>query len=460
MMAIPAASRRDMLRQLAVPAGFAFAGGSALLRATPQASEAGTVVEAEDFGGPAPVSGDAAPALRAALADLAGRGGGTLRLRTGKTYRLESIDPATRQLPSALQASIGLPAGSANINIDLNGATLLQVAVAATIGPGYRRFNDPQLASSVSEIAGEPRRGDRSVRLRSGSAPAPGAVVMLVSGNTTPRRQTYLPVAEMLVVADASHGEVAFDRPLAKDHRRLAGMPTGLIDLSSDSVRNFAILGPGTVDNPHRHCGNLMQIMGLRIERVHCHARAGLLLRGRDIAMRDCTATVAADWSAPVIRPMCLALDTGTSNVTIERFRASGGSAMTYLHLHEGLADVSVTGLRIDNGSRHDPDGAIVAAVSIQGGSRNVTLSEVRIHANPQGPGLLARQFRPMGISNHGLTLRDVVLSGRFAGPALVVQDDASAVIENIDLRGARVPHGQKLLRIEGKHRMSGIIVS
>jgi hypothetical protein len=441
-------SRREALTALA-------AGSGALLWPWRALAAAGPVVEPEQFGPIADERGDAAPAINAAIADLVSAGGGTLRFRSGKTYLLGSTVAATARSGEAFNASIGLPAGARNLVIDLNGATLRQVSDAFSIGTAYRMFNDRQVADSAVALAGTARRGDTSVRLRGNARPMPGAVVMLVAGNTLVNG-AYAPMAEMAVIARAAGDRVWFDRPLRKDYIPHGNWPHGLIDVTALSLRNLAIVGPGRIVNTRRRVGNVLQANGLTMENVTCEGRGGMNLRGRDIVVTDCSAAIQADWKAPVYRPYCLAFDTGTSDVAVRNFHAAGGDNMAFLHLHEGQANVAVSDLVIENGTRTDPRGESPAAISILGGSWNVSIARARVVNNPQGSAIEARRSGAAQTAQSDLSLTDLAVEGWFRdSPVRIVADTGR--IDGLDLRRARTSRGKPLALIGGRPELQRI---
>jgi hypothetical protein len=455
--------RRRALAGIAAIGGTAGLMGGRLLAASGVPSR---VVEPEDFAAIGDGRGDAAAAINAAIAELVQRGGGTLRLRSGKTYRLETTDPRTAATHPDYLSSIGLPPGAHDIVIDLNGAVLLQVADAHTIGSAFSFYNAPRLTPSVRPMRGTPQRGDSVVELAPGAQlPRVGSVVMLAAGNTTP--EAFAPVAEMQIVSGISGRVVHFDRPLAKSYRPFAkawfgAVPYGLFDLTDRSARNIALIGPGRIVNTRRRAGNLMQVLGLSVRGVSCEGRGGLALRGRDVEVIDCSARIQADWRKPIFRPVCCALDTGTSHATIRNFEASGGTGVTFLHLHEALADVEVSGLTIMNGNTYDPAAEGNGAISILGSSWNVTIDGATIVNNPQGWGIRAVKSSIGAGGNRNLKLRNITLAGDFRLAPVLIDDDAEVLLDNIDISRARIVpprNAARKLEVKGARVKLGKVV-
>jgi hypothetical protein len=440
-------TRRQTLASLAAASGAA-ALPADWLGAAPVPS---LVVEPEDFAQIADGRGDAAAAINSALGELARRGGGTLRFRRGKTYRLETSDPRTAATHPAYLASIGLPGGAHDIVIDLNGAVLLQVVDAYTIGSAFAIFNTPRLIGDVLPMRGTPQRGDGAVELAPGLAvPRAGSVVMLAAGNTTPG--SFAPVAEMQVVSSVNGRTLHFDRPLAKSYHRFGRGPSGeapfgLFDVTGRSLRNISLIGPGRIVNDKRRAGNLMQIVGLTVRNVTCEGRGGLAMRGRDLAMLDCSAEIRANWRQPIYRPICCGFDTGTSHARIRNFQADGGSGATYLHLHEALADIAVEGLSIVNGTTFDPAAEGNGAISILGSSWNVSIDGATIANNPQGWGIRAVQSSIGAGGNRALRLQNITLAGEFRLEPVLIDDDSDVLLGNIDVSRARVVPSRKGVR-------------
>lgn len=430
----PILSRRSAVALLAAAGGTA-AVSPWLMSVARSASASVAVLLAEQLGAVGDGRTDDAPALNRAIEVLAAQGGGILRLRQGATYVLGSIHPSSGQSSDSYRASICFPAGAHNITIDLNGATLLQAVDAYSLGVAYRMFNDRALRRQIIPIRGAPARGDSSFRVRRADAPRirKGGVYMLLSSNTVPPPVAYAPIAE-IIVADRLEGTRIFtDRPLSKMHTTASEAPTGLLDLSGMHLRDLAIIGPGRIVNRFRRCGNLLQVMGLRLEGVTCEGRGGLTVRGRDLTITDCAAEIQANWAAPLFRPYCLALDTGTSHAAIRNFTATGGTNVTYLHLHEGLADVLVSGLRIDNGQTAMPGAENVGAISILSGSWNLTIEDAQITNNPEGPAIMARTTTlPVG-GNRNLTLRRIKMAGTFRQGPVILIDGNPATLDGLD---------------------------
>lgn len=415
------------------------------------------IMNPEMFGAVEDGAGDATGLLDSAIEFLTSHGGGTLRFASGKTYRLASVAPGTERLNRALAASIGLPPGTRNLTFDLNGCTLLQACDALTFGAKYRRFNDPPLRNTIKPILGPwPRRGDRAVQLAEMAEFQGGDVVMLVSCNVA-SRPIYTPVAEMLVIEAVNGNMITFTETLSKDHEPDGENLIGLIRLNDDSIRNCAIVGPGTIVNHQRRCGNVTQVIGFRMSKVKCEGRGGMVIRGRHIVVEDCISIINANWSEPLYRPYALAFDTGTSEVKVRNFVADGGDNITYLHLHEGLADVLVRNVKIRNGTQYDSRAPAVAAVSILGTSWNVWIDDVTIVNNPQGPGLVARESAVVARGNRELRIEKLRLEGNFRTRALLVRDREVADIKGVELIGTTSGTAQDLVVIEGAaHRVSG----
>lgn len=442
-------SRRRALGWLAA------GGGAALWPSSGTAQTSSMVVEAESFGKFGDAQGDAAPAINAAMAALVRSGGGTLRFRSGKTYLCDAIAGASARTSEAYRSSIALPPGARNIVFDLNGAIIRQVSDAMTFGAGYRLFNDRKVADTAVPLAASAKRGDQSVRLRASGAFVPGQVCMLLAGNTVPN--AYSPIAEMLVVSRVAGDTVWFDRPLRKDYRPRGNTPFGLIDATPVSASNIALLGPGRVINERRRTGNFLQILGMRMDGVSCEGRGGMGLRGRDITVTNCSASIEANWSKPVFRPYCLAFDTGTSDVTVRNFRASGGSNMTYLHLHEGQANARISNFVIENGIHFDPQGENDAAISILGASWNVAIDGATVVNNPQGAAITARESPAAGAGDVGLALSNIVVQGVFRQTPVVILEKHPFHIDGLDLRRARGPRAP-VLRFEGNPLLSNVL--
>jgi hypothetical protein len=447
----PSLSRRRALGWLAA------GGGAALWPSSLLSQSAATVVEPEAFGHFGDGQGDAAPAINAAIAALARGDGGTLRFRSGKTYLLDATVDATAQTAEAYRSSIAIPPAAKDITFDLNGAVLRQVSDAMTFGCSYRLFNDRKVADTAIPLAAPASRGDASVHLRSTAAVRPGMICMLVARNTLADKD-YAPIAEMLVISRVEGNSVLFDRTLRKDYRPNGNWPFGLIDASAISAINIAIVGPGRVINDRRRASNLIQLLGARVQNVTFEGRGGLGLRGRDILVTDCSAAIQANWSPPVFRPFCLAFDTGSSDVRVHNFHATGGSNMTYLHLHEAQANVAVSGLSIRNGTLSDPHGEQQSAISILGGSWSVVIASTRVTNNPQGSAIEARRSGSAGTAQSELTLSNIAIDGQFrTTPVLVAAQDGSVRIDRLDLRGAHTIGGKPLMQIGGQPEMSEI---
>jgi hypothetical protein len=441
-------TRRRLLAGMAASSGLlAMRGSSAVPGAGPQA------ITPEMFGD---VAGDAAPAIAAALEFAAANDGTTIRFTAGKTYRLASWRRGSDVSDASYRASIALPPRLRNITLDLNGATLLQACDAHTFGALYRMFNDRVMRASAIPLRALPGRGAKQAVLAGPADLRAGSVVMLVSSRTY--AGAYAPIAELLEVAEVNGNAVRFASPVRKSHVGSRSDPLGLIDITDHHIRDCRLVGPGRIVNRYRRAGTVLQANGFAMAGIQVAGRGGFILRGRGIHLSDCSAQIRADWSAPVFRPYAIGFDTGTSEASIAGFRADGGDNMTYLHLHEGLADIAVTDLTIVNGTKAAADGERVAAVSILGQSDDVSLTRIRIENNPQGPAIEARFAPTVKRGNHGLQLRDLVVSGTFAGAAVVIDDSDPTVLDNVDLSGARVSRGHQLLQVRGgPHRLAAI---
>jgi hypothetical protein len=447
----PGSTRRRLL------AGIAASGGLLAVRGSSAVPVAGQrIVTPEMFGDIADGAGDAAPAIAAALAFAAEQGAQVIRFTPGKTYRLASWARGSDVSSGSYRASIALPPRLRNLTFDLNGATLLQACDAMTFGALYRMFNDETMRASAIRLRALPAPGAKQAALARPSGLRPGSIVMLVSSRTY--APVYTPIAELLEVAEASGDSVRFASAVRKAHIAPKSDPLGLIDITDHHIRDCRLIGPGRIVNRYRRAGSVFQAFGFAMSRIDVVGRGGFIVRGRGLTIGDCSAQIQADWSAPVFRPYAIGFDTGTSEASIAGFHADGGSNMTYLHLHEGLADIAVSDLTIINGTRPDPAGAHQAAISILGQSDNVSLSRIRIANNPQGPAIEARLAPAVSRGNHGLQLRDIVVSGTFAGAAVVVNDSDPAVLDNVDLSNARLSRGTRLLQISGgSHRLAAV---
>lgn len=353
-----------------------------------------------------------------------------------------------------------MPAGARGIVIDLNGATLMQDIDAYTIGAAYPLYNTPERRHLVLPMRGTPRRGDTAVELTPGTPPPrPGTLVMLAAGNTVERY--WSPVAEMQIVTEVNGAAVHFDRPLAKSYHPFGkawfggAMPYGLFDLTDLHARDIALVGPGRIVNDWRAAGYFPQVLGMRMAGVTCEGRAGMILRGRDLAVEDCLATIRADWNPRLYRPMNLAFDTGSSHVRVRNFTATAQEGMSFLHLHEALADVDIRGLRIVNTRTFDPRAEHPGAIDIRAGSWNVTIDGAHLTNNPQGAGITAIASELGAGGNRNLTLKNVVIDGDFLQYPVIVKDTDTVVIEGFDVSRAtyRTPrHGKTKLNLLGPH--------
>jgi hypothetical protein len=392
--------------------------------------------------------GDSVPGIASALEFVAANGVRTLRLRNGHTYRLESWTPGSDISNEAGKASIALPPAMRGVTIDLNGATLLQACDATTFGAKYRMFNDRTMRNMALRLRDLPRVGARQVVLASQANLGPGSLVMLVSASTVER--VYAPIAEMLEISSVDGNTVSFETPVRKKHIATKAGPAALIDISDHHIRDCRLIGPGTVVNRYRRAGNVLQALGFDMDQIEAVGRGGFILRGRGIRVRGCSARIQANWSAPVYRPYAVGFDTGTSDASIAGFSGNGGDNVTFVHLHEALADITISGLTIVNGTTPARGGKYVGAISILSLSDNVRIEGVRIDNNPQGPAIEARSSQVLNGGNEGLHLRNIVVRGEFAGAALVVRDARPAALEAIDMRGARSGRGRPLLDLEG----------
>lgn len=438
--------------------GWLAAGTGAAVCASPGLSQpVGPVVEPEDFGPIADGKGDAAPLINAAIAELVRRGGGTLRFRNGKTYPLIATVDATAVSSEAFRSSIAIPPGAENLTIDLNGATLIQQSQAFTFGSAYRLFNDKMMKHTRQPLDYTPRLGDRSIRVPNGSTYAPGARVVLVSGNVNAAQKTYVPIAEMFVVLSAHPGVIFIDRPVQKDHAVARAREIGLIDISRAYAQGLALVGPGRVVNRYRRAGVFLQVFGLHMDHLAFEGSGGFSIRGRDIVVTDCQVTIIRG-PDDSFRPYAIAFDTGSNDITVERFTARG-QPFCYIHLNEALSNVRLYDIELRN--VWDPDPSWLKgtpAISIMGLSWNVTLENVLIVNNPQGGGIGAAESTVMGEGNHGLTLRNITLRGGFRNAALGIHDRNPASVNGLDLREVRLAPGQRALSLSGAmHDIAGV---
>jgi hypothetical protein len=420
-----------------------------------------TIIRPEDIARAAD-GDDAAPMIQAAIDRVAAAGGGTVRLTGGKTYPLRAIARGTDISQPFYRASLAIPPRAANVTIDLNGATLEQQSDAFTFGAAYRMFNDEAMQKMRQPLGYTPSRGDTSIRVRNPAAFPPGSRVMLVSGNIYPREappgraKPYTPVAEMFTVTGARSGEIMLDRAVQKDHSIARGKDTGLIDISQHHAQNIRLIGPGTVINRYRRAGAFRQIFGFTMDKVAYQGSGGFSIRGRDLAVTDCSARIIRGQNEGV-QPYALAFDTGSNDIRVERFTAIG-EPFCYIHLHEGLSNVLLSDIEIENAWQPDPNWVKVAAISIMGLSWNVDLENITVVNNPQGVGIGARESAGMNGGNFGLTMHDITLRGRFKNPALQIDDRIPAHVSGLDISGVELSRGQQPIRLIGaRHQIIGL---
>lgn len=438
--------RRAALAHLAaLPVALWGAGGSAAC-----ASER-PVLRPEDFRR-AEQGSDDAPSIQAAIVEAA-RIGGIVRLASGKIYRLESITAGSDMSSRSYRASLAIPPGAANLTFDFNGATLLQAVDGFTFGSLYRKFNDRTMEESRREIRAIPRVGDIVVRTTDASGISRGSRIMLVSGNVF--HHAYVPIAELFSVVRVEGSDIVLDRPVTKDHGLAAGKQTGIIDVTEHSARAIELVGPGKVINHFRRAGHFIQIDGFTMRGVDFEGTGGFSVRGRAIHVAECSAVIVPRPDSPY-QPYAIAFDTGSSEITLERFRAVGKPSC-FIHLHEGLSNVRLTDIAIINEWQAEPAGAASDALSIKGISWNIEVENLLIANNPQGGGVVARQSKVMKGGNSGLELRNVTLRGKFRAPALVLDDANSVLVSGLDLADAAVPGRRSVISLRGaRHRVSG----
>jgi hypothetical protein len=438
--------RRAALAHLAaLPVVLSGAGGSAA------GASKRPVLRPEDFRR-AEQGSDDAPSIQSAIVEAV-RAGGIVRLASGKTYRLESLVGGSDISSRSYLASLAIPPGAANLTFDFNGATLLQAVDGFTFGSLYRKFNDRTMEQSRREIRAIPRIGDIAVRTTDASGISKGSRIMLVSGNVS--RHAYVPIAEMFSVIRVEGSDIVLDRPVTKDHSLAAGKQTGIIDISEHSARAIELLGPGKVINHFRRAGHFIQIDGFAMRGIDFEGTGGFSVRGRAIHVADCSAVIVPKPDGPY-RPYAIAFDTGSSEITLERFRAVG-SPSCFIHLHEGLSNVRLTDVAILNDWQAEPTGTASDALSIRGISWNIEVENLLIANNPQGGGVVARQSKVMKGGNSGLELRNVTLRGKFRAPALVLDDSNSVRVTGLNLADAAVPGGRSVISLRGaKHRVVG----
>jgi hypothetical protein len=412
--------------------GGGLAAGLAVVSASRLRGSQQSVIRPEDFARSAD-GGDAAPMIQAAIDHAAASGGGRIRLTAGKTYPLRAIAPGSDVTSDNFRASLAIPADAANITFDLNGATLQQQSDAFTFGSAYRLFNDQVMRQTLRPLGYTPARGDTSIRVPDPSAYRAGSRIMLVSGNIS--QQAYTPIAEMFAVVGVKGDTILLDRPVSKDHGLARGDRVGIIDITRNSASNISLLGPGRILNPYRRAGNLMQVFGLTMSRVDFQGAGGFLLRGRNLAVSDCRVTITR--AAGSSRPYALAFDTGSNDITVDRFTAIG-EPFCYIHLHEGLSNVRLSDIVVRNQWRAFPDeDRPVAAISILGLSWNVALDNVEIVNNSEGPAIESRLANAARGGNSGLAIKNVVVRGNFRGKPVVLDDPDSALVENLDVSQA-----------------------
>jgi hypothetical protein len=396
---------------------------------------------------------DAAPMIQAAIDHAAAAGGGIVRLTPGKTYILRAIAPGSDVTSPTYRASLAIPAGAANITIDLNGAVLKQEGDAFTFGTAYRLFNDKVMEQSRRPLASTPRAGDKSIAVADPAAFPTGSRVMLVSGNIS--RNAYIPVAEMFKVVGQSGGAIELDRPVRKDHGLAHGNAVGVINVTRHSASNIAIKGPGLIVNHLRRAGNLVQIFGFTMSQVSFEGMGGFLVSGHDLVVEDCLATIVTN-PASSLRPYAIAFDTGSSGIRVTNLKATGDN-FCYIHLHEGLSDVLLSGVQLHNTTRFVPDWISPAALSIMGLSWNIHVENIRIVNNPQGPGIVCRASNVMHGGNNALVLDGVVLEGVFRNRALIIEDQDVVTVRNLDMRNVTSPAQGAAVRLAGaRHDVAG----
>ena len=451
-------SRREIGRRTALGviggvAGGLVAGGLIGMKGSRLLGSQRLIVKPEDFA-KAGDNGDAAPMIQAAIEHAAAAGGGTVRLISGKTYPLRSIVGASAITTKDNRASLSFPPGAANVTIDLNGAVLKQESDAFTFGSSYRLFNDKVMRQTRHPVGYTPALGETSIRVSDPAVFPIGSRVMLVSGNTS-HSNAYTPVAEMFVVTGTSGGAIHLDRPIGKDHGIARGNLLGIIDITRHSVSDIAIIGPGRIINPYRRAGEIAQVFGFTMRQVAVEGAMGFGIRGHNIHISDCSAAISR--TNTKFRPHAFGFDTGSSDITVERFTAVG-EPFCYVHLHEGLGNVRLSDINIRNQWQPDPSWLNIAVISILGLSWNVDLENIEIVNNPQGGGIEARKSAVMKGGDFGLKLKDVTFKGRFRNPPLMIDEDSPVQMAGIDVSQAEVAGGQGPIRLRGvDHRIADL---
>lgn len=410
------------------------------------------VMTPEMFGEIADNVGDAVPPINAALRFLADAGGGTLRFVKGKTYRLESFDSTSRRSFESYDASIVFPGNARNLRLELNDCILSQACDAYTIGAGYSLFTERPVMQHLLELSNPLRRGDRETLLkRPADGLKPGDMVMLVAGNTfrSDRAVNYAPIAEMLVVDAISGRRISFTDPVAKYYSNDGRNPFGLLPANDISIRDCAVIGPGSIINRYRRTGNVMQAYGFELRGVKSLGRGGFALRGRKISAIENEAYLHPDWSKPLFRPYALAIDMGSCEILIDGLKADGGSSIAILHFHEGIADLVARNITIRNGTQRMADQPW-ACVSILSTSWNVSVSDVTIINNPDGAGLEARSTQANGLGNENLTLSNIRFEGSFRRFPLIIQDTNKPKITAIDFTQVRKAPQNRMMVVLG----------
>lgn len=397
---------------------------------------ANKLVSPEMFGAPNG-NRDSALAINAALDFLVAQGGGTLRFIENKTYELSTIADDTGLSSQNVRASIGFPPKATGVRIELNGCILKQACDAFSIGVRYRLFNDDVLSKNVERITGRPARGDRSVTTVTDSRLKAGSVVVLVSGNLSPN--AYTPNAEMLLVDQVDGNNVSFTEPLAKDYHDDLHSPFGIIDVSEHHIRDCSLHGPGRIINTQRRCGNITQSFGFDMRNVSAEGRGGFSIRGRHLSVSGCRALIEADWHKPVYRPYALAFDTGTCFVAVDDFTSDGGANVAYLHLHEGLSDVEIANCYFKNGTQHDDMAETVGVISLRSTSARVSIRNVTIINNPQGPAIDARRSALVNGGDVDLIIADLTIKGRFRQRPMSIVENDPVELTGVDQSDARI---------------------
>jgi hypothetical protein len=396
---------------------------------------------------------DARP-IQAAIERAAALGGATIRLTPGKVYRLESIAAGSEVSSRNFRSSLALPPRAEGVTLDLNGATLLQVADAFTFGTRFRMFNDRVMERTRIAATAVPVVGADFVDLAAAGGLGPGSRVMLVAGNIS--RRAYIPIAEMFAVTAVEGNRIFLDRPIGKDHALAEGSLTGAIDITDHYAGGFALLGPGKIVNEHRRAGHLVQLDGCVLRDVEFEGCGGFSLRGRNLTVENHTVSIAGS-PGRGRRPYALAFDTGSSEIVVDGLAARGRD-FCYLHLHEGLRDVRLRNVVIRNGTRREQEWGGPAAISLLGLSWQVRMTGIRIHGNPQGAGLVARASGALPYGNHDLVLEDISLSGEFRQHAVIVDDPNVVQVAGLDVSQASVWNGRAALMFSGAdHRLAGL---